>query len=136
VASRFTSGDTTIASREHSVVIHDQASEDYRRLYLLDIEMHARLRNVTNVVNQLHSSDGQQVLMMLTEEHNWMNKVQQEVRDMRVNDDPCNEELRHAFLQSLHEIRNAVGSIVDVLGRRTKEDLNSVSAIIDTGKRY
>ena len=118
------------------MVIHDQASEDYRRLYLLDIEMHARLRNVTNVVNQLHLSDGQQVLMMLTEEHNWMNKVQQEVRDMRVNDDPCNEELRHAFLQSLHEIRNAVGSIVDVLGRRTKEDLNSASAIIDTGKRY
>ncbi|KAG2094401.1 uncharacterized protein F5147DRAFT_657166 [Suillus discolor] len=78
VASRSTSDDTTRASRERSVVIQDQESEDYRRLYLLDIELHARLRGVTNTVNKLDSSDGQQVLTMLTEECNWMKKAQEE----------------------------------------------------------
>jgi hypothetical protein len=136
VASRSILDDTTRASRERSAEIQDQASEDYHRLYLLDIEMHARLRNVTDTVNQLDSADGQQALKMLTEECSWMKKTQEEIEYMRVNGDACNEELRHASLQSLHEIRNAVGSIMDVVGRRTKEDPNSASATVDTGERY
>jgi hypothetical protein len=118
------------------VEIQDKASEDHCRLYLLDLEMHARLRSVTDTVNQLHLADGQQVMTMLTEEYNWMKKAQEELEDMGANGDVCNEQMRDASLQSLYEIREAVGSIVDVVGRRTKEDLNSASTTIDTGEKY
>lgn len=136
LASHFTSDDTTRTAKEGSAKILDRASEDYHRLYFLDIEIHARLQNVTDTINQLDSADGQQVLTMLTEEYNWMNKVQEEVRDTQVDDDPCNEPLQHALLQSLQEIRDAVRSIIDVLGRRSKEDLKSASATVNTGEIY
>lgn len=134
--SRSTLGDTTRAARERSAEIQDKVSEDYCRLYLLDIEMQACLQSVTDTVNQLHLADGQQVITMLTEEYNWMKKAQEELKDMRANGDACNEQMRDASLQSLYEIREAVGSIVDVVGRRTKEDLNSASATINTGEKY
>lgn len=98
--------------------------------------MQACLQSVTDTVNQLHLADGQQVITMLTEEYNWMKKAQEELKDMRANGDACNEQMRDASLQSLYEIREAVGSIVDVVGRRTKEDLNSASATINTGEKY
>lgn len=136
LANRSALYDTTtaITAKERSVETLDQASEDYHRLYLLDIEMHARLRNVTNAMNQLDSAGGQDVLMVLTEEYNWMSKVQEEVRDTQVGGDRCNEALRYEFLQSLHDIRDTVRSIMDVMGRRTKEDLNSASATVNTGE--
>ncbi|KAG2073510.1 hypothetical protein BDR04DRAFT_1116385 [Suillus decipiens] len=130
--SRSTLDDTTRAARECSVEIQDKASEDHCRLYLLDLEMHARLWSVTNTVNQLHLADGQQVMTMLTKEYNWMKKAQEELEDMGANGDVCNEQMQDASLQSLYEIREVVGSIMDVVGHRTKEDLNSASATIDT----
>jgi hypothetical protein len=136
VDSQSTLDDTTRAAKECSAKIQDKASEEYCRLYLLDIEMHARLRGVTDTVNQLHSVDRQQVVTMLTGEYNWMKKAQEELRDMQVDGDVCNEQLQDASLQSLYEIREAVGSIMDVLSCRTKEDLNSASATIDTGEKY
>jgi hypothetical protein len=116
--------------------VQDRISEAYHSLYLLDFEMHARMRTVTDAVNQLDSADGQQVLAMLTGEYQWMKKVEGEVRVMQVDGDACNEEYRDAFLISLQENTEAVKTIMDVVARRTQEGQNSTSAIVDTGEPY
>lgn len=132
--SQCTPNDTFRATREQSAEIHGEVSENYRKLFLLDIEMHARLQTVTDAVNQLHLTDGQQVLGMLTAEHETMTTMQEEVRHMQVSSDTCNEEFRHAILGTLEEMRLAVKSIMDVIAQRaTNDDLDSAK-IVDTGE--
>lgn len=128
--------DTVIAARKHSAGNQDQALEDYNWLYLLDVEMHACLKAVTDAVNHLESVDGQQILVMLAKNHNWMKKALDEVKDMEVSSDACNEEFRHAFLGSLQEMKDAVESIMDVIGYRTEDDLKSVSVTVNTGETF
>jgi hypothetical protein len=132
--SRRTPNDTFRAAREHSAEIHGESSDNYRKLFFLDIEMHARLQTVTDAVNQLHLADGQQVLGMLTVEYETMTTMQEEVRHMQVSSDACNEEFRHAILGTLEEMRLAVKSIMDVIAHRaTNDDLDSAK-IVDTGE--
>jgi len=132
--SRCTLNDTFRAVREHSAEIHGESSDNYRKLFFLDIEMHACLQTVTDAVNQLHLADGQQVLGMLTVEYETMTTMQEEVRHMQVSSDACHEEFQHAILGTLEEMRLVVKSIMDVITHRaTNDDLDSAK-IVDTGE--
>jgi hypothetical protein len=126
--------DTSRAAREHSAGKHGEASDNYRKLFLLDIEMHAHLQTVTDAVNQLHLADGQQVLGMLTTEYEIMTTMQEEVRHIQVSSDACNKEFRPTILGTLEEMRLTVKSIMDVITHRTTNDDLDSAEIIDTGE--
>ena len=78
------STNATRAEAGRSLEIQHQASEIYQKLYLLDIEMHGRIRAVKDAVDQLDSADEQHVLLMVTTQYQWMKELQGELREMQL----------------------------------------------------
>ncbi|KAG1780880.1 hypothetical protein EV702DRAFT_1042593 [Suillus placidus] len=135
VESQCKPNETSRAAREHSAEIHEEASNDYHKLFLLNINMHACLRTVADIVNQLHSADGQQALVMLTAEYETMTNMQEES-----NDDLNSAEIVDTgpwFKQRYHNanptilLTMLIALILNVFGHITRPWCNAVLGLLN-----
>ncbi|KIJ05552.1 hypothetical protein PAXINDRAFT_21204 [Paxillus involutus ATCC 200175] len=119
---------------------HEGVKETFGALLLIDHEMHAQVKNVTKLVDQLVVVGAQGgVQEALEGEGKWLRDKLDEITHLDTGEDEANAVLLHELAGNMKNLLTAVRSIEETLAARSPEDLSqreNASTGVDTEKKF